>query len=238
VLFRSVQKSPDVVPRATFYTRLTPAEHQGLRAIGVVRNYQHGEYVFLQGDEGDRVLVVRSGHVKIVASTGDSRNMLLGVGVAGDLVGELSFLNGGVRSASVLALGPLSVLSIGFAQFSSLLNRYPRMANEVARAVSDKLRSADRRRLEFNFPVVTRVARVLAEMVTTPGTEGLGETDGPVEADIAVAMTQRELGQLVGAAEVSVQKALRRLSAEGLLTPRYGRIVITRPNELRRAAGG
>ena len=58
------------------------------------------------------------------------------------------------------------------------------------------------------------------------------------QADIAVAMTQRELGQLVGAAEVSVQKALRRLSAEGLLTPRYGRIVITRPNELRRAAGG
>jgi CRP/FNR family cyclic AMP-dependent transcriptional regulator len=244
-------------PRLTFYTRLSPAEHQGLRAIGTVHTYQHGDYLFVQGDEGDRVLVVRNGHVKIVATTGDKKAVLLGVGVAGDLVGELAFLNGGQRSASAVALGNLSVLSIGFTQFSALLSRYPRMANEVARSVSDKLRSADRRRLEFSYPVVTRVARVLCEMIANASVEVYGEAAAPSaipggyqggtgadyqgqppETGIAVAITQRELGQLVGAAEVSVQKALRRLAADGLLTPRYGRILITHPAELRRHARG
>jgi Mn-dependent DtxR family transcriptional regulator len=40
-------------------------------------------------------------------------------------------------------------------------------------------------------------------------------------------VTQRELGQLVGAAEVSVQKSLRELSEDGLLERHYGRITIT-----------
>lgn len=65
-----------------------------------------------------------------------------------------------------------------------------------------------------------RLARLLVELATRYGRPG---EDGTV---LGCRLTQPELAALTGAAETTVQKALRELRAEGLLTTGYAATVI------------
>lgn len=210
-----------------FFDRLAADERSALSALATVRSFHHNERVINQGDPGDRVIVIRHGHAKIIGATADGRETLLAVQMPGDLVGELSYLDGRPRTATVIAVGRFAALSIDFVSFEKVLGQYPRVVREMACGIGAKLCAADRRRMEFGYTVPQRIARVLREMAFDP----------PAGAEPGIAITQRELGQLIGAAEVSVQKALRRLSREGLVSVRYGRIVITQPTALARFIG-
>ncbi|MEW2379936.1 helix-turn-helix domain-containing protein [Micromonospora sp. NPDC047812] len=87
--------------------------------------------------------------------------------------------------------------------------------------VSDRLRWSNRRRIDFtSYPVMIRVARVVAELCRTHGRQG---RDGVV---IDVRLTQPELASICGAAETSTQKALRELRTDGLVDTGYRRITV------------
>src|SRR5690606_38852650 len=87
--------------------------------------------------------------------------------------------------------------------------------------VADRLRWANRRRLDFRgYPVKVRLARLLVELATTYG----HPVDGG--AVLGCRLTQPELAALTGAAETTVHKGLRELRDEGLLETGYGSTVI------------
>lgn len=87
--------------------------------------------------------------------------------------------------------------------------------------VSDRLRWSNRRRIDFtSYPVKLRVARVIAELCRSHGRQ---DRHGVV---IDVRLTQPELATICGAAETSVQKALRELRSDGLVETDYRRITV------------
>src|SRR5438046_8482260 len=95
-----------------------PAEALGqlLRTVRR-RSYHRSEVIFHQGDPGDTLHLVRSGRVKVVlpAETGDEA--LLAILGPGDCFGELALLDGGPRSASVVAMEPVETLVLGRQDF-------------------------------------------------------------------------------------------------------------------------
>lgn len=201
----------------TFLGALGEDERAALRTLARPRPYADGEALLRQGDGGDHVLVLEHGTAKVVAYTRLGTQALLGLRGPGDLLGELRYLRGTPRSASVVADGPVHALVVDFAALEGLIRRYPSVLDTIARCVADRLVWADRRRADFSLPVLVRVSQLLRELAY--GTN-------------VVPVTQRELGQLVGAAEVSVQKSLRELSRRGWLKRQYGRITVTSPARL------
>jgi CRP-like cAMP-binding protein len=112
-----------------------------------------------------------------------------------------------------------------------LLARRPEVSMALTAVLADRLRWANRRRLDFRgYPAKVRLARVLVELSVSYGAP---RADGVV---IDVRLTQQELATLVGAAETTVHKVLRELRDEGLLETGYRATVIRNLPRLSRLA--
>jgi HD-GYP domain-containing protein (c-di-GMP phosphodiesterase class II) len=109
-----------------------------LAAHAKSRSVRAGQVVFSEGDEGDSLLVVRSGQLKVVRPTyGDLVLQRLEPGTA---FGELAVLNSAPRSASVIAIEDSEVIELFKDDFDRVLDRHPgsarRMLGLLARSLT------------------------------------------------------------------------------------------------------
>ncbi|GAB2932546.1 hypothetical protein GCM10027280_20270 [Micromonospora polyrhachis] len=166
-------------------------------------------------------MLICQGLAKVTVVTADGRTALLAIRVGGDLVGEMSALNDQPRSATVTTCSPALVRIIHMRQFKPFLAAHPEAAVELAAMVANRLRQSNRHRIDFmSYPVPTRVARIIAEIARTHGRRT------PNGLVIDVRLTQPELATICGAAETTVQKALRELRSDGLIDTDYRRITV------------
>src|SRR5512139_3924868 len=72
-----------------------------------------GEFLFAEGDAGDRLYIVLRGQLEVVKAVGTKEERILNRCGPGDYLGEISLLEPhGVRTASVRALTPSHVWEI------------------------------------------------------------------------------------------------------------------------------
>jgi CRP/FNR family transcriptional regulator, cyclic AMP receptor protein len=215
-----------------FLFELEPAEREELERVGSVRRYRRGDVLFHQGDDAGAVLVLLRGHVK-AAMLNDGREVILAFPGPGELLGELSAVDGEPRSGTVRAVEDVEALVIPGSAFRALLESRPRMAFVLLRSITARLRAADRQRVDYAVnDVVVRVAGRLVELC-----DRFGDTDGasgPV--DTGLALTQDELAAWVGASREAVAKAMALLRTLGWVQTERRRIVVLDLPALRRYA--
>ena len=131
-----------------FLHTLTPAESDALEEMGEPGAYPAGEIIFEQGGIADCVLLVRSGRVRVTATAGDGEAVVLAERGAGELLGELSGIDGQPRSASVTALDEVRGLVIPLRAFRGFLLDHPRVAVALLELLSRRLREAEARRAD------------------------------------------------------------------------------------------
>lgn len=210
----------------SFLAKITASEREALLAIGVTRRLAGGHRLLVEGRRDTHVEVIRRGHVKVTTDI-NGVPRLLAIRLPGDIVGEFAAFSGNERSATVTACGEVLSTVIQQADFMRFVGQHPHVGIQVTATVGRRLRWANERRSEFAaFPVHVRLARVLGEIAASCG-EAVGE--GVL---IGVELSHTELATLVGAAEDTVQKALRQLRARGLLRTGYRRITVVDPEGL------
>ncbi len=208
-----------------------PARHR-LMSLGIQRSMGPSQAILREGVLESHVIVLDNALTKVTVSMADGRQALLAIRVSGDIVGEISALNGTPRSATVTTCRTSTVRIIHRQEFRAFLRSHPDAAMEIAGIVADRLRWANRRRVDFaSYPVKVRLARVLWEIASAYGHR---EREGIV---VDIQLTQAELATLCGAAEVSLQKALKDLRDAGAIGTGYRQVVIRDATALRRSAG-
>lgn len=208
-------------PAETFLARLPEPSRQALLTQGVVRTYPANHMMVRQGDSGNVVFFIMHGLAKVTARTENGRESLLAVRVKGDAIGDMAVLDGSARSATVVTCGVTVSRIIKGDAFLDYLQRHPSAALTLSTLMSDRLRWANQRRLEFSgYDSDVCLARMLLAMAARHG------RPGPEGTDLGVPLTQAELGSLIGAKESTVQKILRDLSARGLVRTGHRRVVI------------
>lgn len=209
-------------PSGTFLERLPEPSRQALLALGVTRTYPADHVLIHQGDAGNLVFVLTHGLVKVTARTENGKESLLAVRVRGDVIGDMAVLDGSARSATALTCGATVTELIKGEVFLEYLRRYPSAALTLSTLISDRLRWANQRRLEFaGYDSDVCLARLLLAVAARHGRLG------PEGVDLGVPLTQIELGGLIGAKESTVQKILRALSARGLVRTGHRRVIVT-----------
>jgi CRP-like cAMP-binding protein len=204
-----------------FLEQLEPAELEALRAAGTRRRYPAGAMLFHEGERSDYVIAVFAGRVKISYYTADGKEVVLGVRGGGELLGEMSALDGETRSASASALEPVDAVVLRAEEFTQFLSANPRTAFLLLRMVSRRLRDADRKRIEFAaHDSIGRVARRLVELADRYGER---TDDGVV---IKLPLSQQELAGWTGSSREAVSKALQALRARGWIETRRRQIVV------------
>jgi len=210
---------------------LTGDEWRTLEAAGRPRRFRARQCLFREGEPGDHVIAVLDGQVKVSVQTRSGREILLAIKEPGDLVGELSAIDGRPRSATATALEPVNALVVTAPAFVEFIEGHPRIAVRLLRTLAAQIRDADRRSVDRDTGDITcRVARRLVDLA-----ERLGEHRGS-GVEVTLVLSQDDLAAWVGATREATSRALGRLRADGWLTTGRQRIVLTDLPALRRRA--
>ena len=127
-------RSLDAIP---LFTTLPPGVRSALVAAARPIQVQAGEWLFRAGDAADSVYVVTSGRLEVLA--GDRVIRELG---SGAVVGELSLLTEGTRSASVRARRDSTLREVARTSFEAAMASDPVAYPTLARGLAESLRSA------------------------------------------------------------------------------------------------
>jgi CRP-like cAMP-binding protein len=214
-----------------FLGMLSSEEARALHARSVVRRFRRGAAMLREGEDPTRVLVMTEGRAKAVTFTDDGKEVVLGFLGPGELLGEVATIESRPRSATVIALEPVTALALAASDFWALLDEHPRIWVVVHRIVIRRLRLADLQRKEFSGSnTLSRVSRRLVELSTVHGREG---DDG---VTITLPISQEELAGWTGASREAVTKALRTLRDLGWIETGRRSISVRDTEALRRFA--
>lgn len=181
--------------------------------------------MFLEGDPAHAVVVVQQGDVKITTASQSGREVVLDVLGPGDIIGELSALDGGRRSAAVVALSDLEVLAIPSTVFREISQVHVDLLSELLHEVIGRLRAADRRQIEFSGDAIARVCTRLVEISERQGSN-----------DLTLPVNQSELAAWTGLSREAVVKALAALRRLGWISTDGRHVRLVEPSSLRARA--
>jgi CRP-like cAMP-binding protein len=189
-----------------FLAALARADADALMAMGRTRRLRAGDAVLHEGATSDVVVVVTRGRLKLSNLDTNGREAVLAIVGPGNILGELSAIDGEPHAASAIALEATEAMIITGEQFREFVAQRPSVALALLRTITRRLRDADRRQAEFGTQ--DSVGRIAARLVDLA--DRYGERDGHC-IRITVPISQDELASMTGCSREAVVKALRTL---------------------------
>ncbi len=115
-----------------------------LEACMEKRAFKAGETIFRLGDEGDELLLIRRGSVRILLPLDDRQSHHLATFGRGDFIGEMAFLDRAPRSADAIAFTDVDLYALSRERFDALATEHKRLAinlfDALARMLAIRLR--------------------------------------------------------------------------------------------------
>ena len=137
----------ELLHRTTIFRDLDDAELAQVANVCTQEAFAPGQYVFREGEHGNRLYLIADGEVRISRDVPGSGEEALAVLKAGALFGEMAVFDRSERSTHAIANGPATVLTISRADFELLLDLNRELAYKVlwacVRLLSSRLRSTN-----------------------------------------------------------------------------------------------
>jgi CRP-like cAMP-binding protein len=112
------------------------------------RRFGPGDTVVTAGAWEQSLYLVLEGQLEVLADTGRRKYRKIASVGAGSVIGELSFFDGGARSAMVRAVTPAVLAEMSPAEFDTLAAASPALARrllfDLGRILAQRLRAAQR----------------------------------------------------------------------------------------------
>jgi len=118
-------------------------ERAALAQLMDCREFKQGETIFEFGDPGTDVYIVRSGRVETYVENPDGEKVVLGENEHGDVIGELSFLDGGSRTATAIAVENAELLSLNRERLPEFIDEHPHAALDLLTVLGRRLRTTN-----------------------------------------------------------------------------------------------
>jgi CRP/FNR family transcriptional regulator, cyclic AMP receptor protein len=222
----------EVLHRIPVFRDLDPRSLAEIRSLARRRSFKPQEVVFRQGDVGDGLYLIATGFLKVTISGPTGTTTTLSLMGPNEMFGELSLLDGGPRSATVTAVTRAELLSIDREPFLQVFKSRPSVAIALVEVVARRLRRLSEKSDDVSgLPVASRLAKQLLLLA-----ESHAFRVAPTRVRLAIRLSQRELGELVGTSRESVNKHLGRWKQRRILDEDNGFLVVTDIEQLRAIA--
>ena len=183
-----------------------------------------GDVIFDMGSEGQSMMAVMTGIVRISIPSPQGKQIVLADLAAGEIFGEIALLDGHIRSADATALTNCDLLVLSRRDVLPLLRQHPDMCFTLLEVVCRRLREAHELMTDilfFNAPV--RLAKIILR-----GAAARRESC-VADGTLKVALSQGELGNMAGVRRERVNHCLREWQRRGIVELKDGWIVVLRP---------
>ncbi|HEY6898363.1 MAG TPA: Crp/Fnr family transcriptional regulator [Rhodocyclaceae bacterium] len=204
---------PSLNDSALFET-IPAADLTALAARVGTRKFPKQSVIVHEGDRADALYVILAGSVEFILQGEDGRRFVLGTAGAGEYFGEM-MLDGGPRSASVVAVEACQCAVIPGAEMQLFVERHPAVALTIMRNLSRRVRTLTERVKSLALmDVYGRVAALLLEVR---------------QADGGVVLSQQDIANRVGASRQMVSRIINDLLDGGYIARAGRRYVILGP---------
>ena len=223
--------SPTRLTPGTFVALLEAEEWSRLQELGHPIRFPAGSILMAEREPSDLVMILLDGHVKTTLVGEGGREALLSLRDPGDVLGELSAIDGRPRVATVTALEGVRALVVPAPVFRRHLEMTPRVAVALLVVVTRRFREATLVRSQFGGS--DTIARLSARLVELADRYGTPTDDGIL---ITLPLSQEELGAWAGASRAGLASALRTLRELGWIATHRRRIMVLDLASLRERA--
>jgi len=187
-------------------------------AVATVRTFAKRSIIVSEGDDTDSLYVVLSGKARVFVADDKGREVQLNQLGPGEYFGEVT-LDGGPRSASVMALEECRCAVVKRAELTPFLERNPELALHIVRKLARRVRDlTENVRSLALMDVYGRVARLLLELAENR--EG--------RLVIAEHLTHKDIASRVGASREMISRIFSDLADGGYVRKENGQLVIAR----------
>ncbi len=110
-----------------------------LKDTSTVQRYADGDVIVSEGIVSNNAFIILEGKVNVTKKV-DKKSVLINTLKAGEVFGEMGLISQTVRSASVVAVGNVTIGVIDKDQFFNLVEQLPDDVRVVVKALVDRLR--------------------------------------------------------------------------------------------------
>lgn len=177
------------------------------------RQFKKGQVLFQQGEESDRIYVIKEGRFKLLRISEDGNESILQIAGTGELLGETAlFRPGAVQLATAIALEEAKVRSISRCTFEKVIKDQPDIAWEIIKNLGNRLYTIWEQVSESNRQ--STAEKILSLMLRLSREHGENCSKG---IRITIPLTQQEIAALVGASRVMVSQSVKELTDKNYL---------------------
>ncbi|CAN5140116.1 transcriptional regulator FnrN [soil metagenome] len=201
---------------------LTDIELDVLNMLGRKRTMARGQTLIWAGEESIVCANLLSGVLKLVASTPDGRELIVGLLYPADFVGQLYTEE---SQFTVTALTDVELCVFPKGQFERVVEDHPRMERLLLQRTMAALNDARARMITLaRKSAAEKVAGFLLDMASRVTTKGChGAEHGPMTFDLPLARGQ--IADVLGLTIETVSRQMTQLSGSGVICLPGGRAV-------------
>lgn len=216
----------NAIARCSLLDKLDEHMTEQLAALASCHTYEAGQLIFQQGQAGDYLFLITWGVVRRTITTTSGREFMLDIVGQGDLLGLLSFFDGGERETACIALHRTQVLRINYAAMSPPLKIS--IAPHFNSPLYVQLRTTIKLLGEMTmFPLETRLARLLLRLDRRNQVRPVLSSDR---------LHQGLLALMVNASRSKVNEQLQRFNTLGAIRLEAGAVFVSQSEILEKIA--
>ena len=130
---------PDALIDVPLFSTLSKRQLRHIAGLSEEQSFEEGTSLAVEGKPGDTFYVLLEGEAKVVR---DGRRM--DRLIPGDFFGEIALIDGGPRTASVVATTPVTTLTISRSRFRKMLDEDPSIVLAMLEELAKRLRNNER----------------------------------------------------------------------------------------------
>lgn len=187
-------------------------------------DYKPKDIVFGEGDLGDAIYLLKTGHVRLYRLTEDGKEITLAILGPGDVFGELALFEETRRTTFAETIDDSHICAASVDDFARLMSHRPQLTIMVARQIARRRNEAETRLAGLAYGSVRgRVGSALRQLAEEHGDV---LEDGSVR--INVRLSHQELAHIVGTSRESCTIELGKLQQQELLYVDDAHLIVIR----------
>lgn len=126
---------PRLLREQAFFSDLSDAELTIVANVVKKKDFKIGDTIFKESEDGASIYVIKKGEVKACKTAPDGELFTLTIMKDGDIFGEMSFLDGRPRSATIVAVSDIETYMMEKADFETLVDGNPRIIYKLLKNI-------------------------------------------------------------------------------------------------------
>ncbi len=198
--------------RFNFFTCLSQNEMMEFSRKALEKRYAKKEMIFLPGDRGDKVYLLKAGVVKISKYAENGKEVILAMINPGEIFGEMALIDPTPREHVAEAVMDSYLCIVDREMFMQYLRRNPEMSMQITKIIGLKFKRLRQKVEDLVFRnVYQRLAGLLIHLTDTYGYDKGGKTY------LYIKLTHADMASLIGSTRETTTAILNEFKRENLI---------------------